>query len=461
MPKSKGSTVTIKSKTLNQKVQEAGFYKARGDFWGWAEDTTASYARYDTEQDVTAYFSSTDTTDTKDFYAFWKDYYLISFQANGGTGTQDNIEVHYDKTARGYSFTLPECTFTKENYFCYGWGEAPSVTLDSSVSQYLYDVGKKVNVYNNTATIYYAIWLPEKYTITYDSNGGSAATTNYVNVTRQNAKTKPTVTLNAQTPTRSGKAFYGWSTTKRTSTPVAAGYSNTATYTVSKNLYEGGETLYALWLPETITLTYENDKTSIPANVSTPTQTVNISPYIRNDSTGNYVEYAVPISSEKLVGSGSTALAFYGWSTSDMTGKVANSLNAARTNCYAPGERVVVKGNTTLYAAFVQNSSDVVTVTFDKSGGKINGTAANVNCHYFKNQTCKFPDFTVEPGTASTIFSSYDFVCWIPNATENLAQSTEPTPSTEARNRNGYINGATVTGGFSVNKTLYVLWWKH
>ena len=104
--------------------------------------------------------------------------------------------------------------------------------LSSSEDTYVEGASVKNLVSSGTKTLY-AIWNPDKYTVSYNANGGSGAPA---------AQTKThdiNLTLSSTTPTRTGYTFLGWSTN---SSATTASYSAGGNYTENGNV-----TLYAVW----------------------------------------------------------------------------------------------------------------------------------------------------------------------------------------------------------------------
>ena len=81
-------------------------------FTGWntkADGTGTAYA-----DEATVSFDA-DTT----LYAQWTQNPVITFDANGGSGTMEPVKIANGASGRRY--TLPECTFTREGYDFAGW----------------------------------------------------------------------------------------------------------------------------------------------------------------------------------------------------------------------------------------------------------------------------------------------------------------------------------------------------
>ena len=79
--------------------------------------------------------------------------YILSFDSNGGEGSMPSRRYPY-----GFSFNLPDCTFTREGYYCIGWAEDP----ESEEAEY-----KNNHAFMNwfssehDSLTLYAVWKPE------------------------------------------------------------------------------------------------------------------------------------------------------------------------------------------------------------------------------------------------------------------------------------------------------------
>ena len=133
------------------------------------------------------------TTRDRTLYARWKpNNYTITFDANGGTVDTKTKVVTY---ASQYG-ELP--TPTRKGYTFVGWYTNPTE-------------GQKVNPTGTVGTTkdrtLYARWRANKYTITFDANGGAVDTKTKVVAYDGTYGTLPT-------PTRKGHTFLGWYTAK-------------------------------------------------------------------------------------------------------------------------------------------------------------------------------------------------------------------------------------------------------
>lgn len=116
----------------------------------------------------------------------------ITFNANGGTGSMNNIIAY-----AGETINLPANTFVRENYNFIGWN-----TKEDGTGTSYSDQTQIINNQVQNLTLY-AQWLGEERTITFDPNGGEVSSTS------------KTVNYGSPygelpIPTREGYAFNGW-----------------------------------------------------------------------------------------------------------------------------------------------------------------------------------------------------------------------------------------------------------
>ena len=207
----------------------------------------------------------------------------------------------------GTQITLPTPTLAGNTFN--GWFAAPSGGTAIS-SPYTI----------NASVTLYAQWSAVQYTLTYDTQGGSAVAPNTQNVGTQ-------INL-AAAPTRTDYTFVEW---KTTSSQFVSGtsYSPGQAYTLNASA-----TLYAIWHRIVYTLTYELQDGSAPFEgpvFSGDTITINSRPTRSGHS-------------------------FNTWNTA------ANGSGAS----YSPGQTRSMTGNFSLYALWFAST---YTITYDSQGG--------------------------------------------------------------------------------------------
>ena len=169
-----------------------------------------------------------------------------------------------------------------------------------------------------------------KYTISFNANGGSGAPSS---VTKYYGET---VALPTTTPTRRGYTFSGWGTY---SSDTSANYQPGSNYSSNSS-----STLYAIWTanvpePETYTVSYNANGGSGAPSAQVKTENVTLT-----------------LSSTKPTRSGYT---FKGWSTS----------KTATSPTYYAGGSYTANASATLYAVWEQNAPTTYTVSYNANGG--------------------------------------------------------------------------------------------
>jgi len=172
------------------------------------------------------------------------DVYNVKYESNGGTGTMADSEFGV-----GLEGTLSTNTFQKRGHSFQGWATSPEGAVVYTNNQKIKDLASK----DETVTLY-AIWKANTYKITYNGNGGlyNGSTTWSENVTYgQNYKTWS----NNNFFTRTGYTFVGWN-------EKADGTGVDWTNYINKDwvwTYIRDATLYAIWKPNTYTITYNGN----------------------------------------------------------------------------------------------------------------------------------------------------------------------------------------------------------
>jgi uncharacterized repeat protein (TIGR02543 family) len=202
------------------------------DFAGWTDGTTVYQP------------AATYTVGSQNIVltALWDiQVYTIAYDTNGatsGSASRSSDSFTYGSAA----ISLPTAgTLARTGYTFGGW----SAALNGSPISGNYSTNANVTLH--------AIWNPNTYTITYNSNGasGSAARATDSYTTATTGVTLPDV----GTMLKSGHTFSGWATT-------ASGTAATSPFTTTVD-----RTMYAIWTPISYTVSYD----SVDA-ASTPTE---------------------------------------------------------------------------------------------------------------------------------------------------------------------------------------------
>ncbi len=164
------------------------------------------------------------------------DTYTVKYNANGGKGSMAVTTFTVDETN-----TLRPNAFTKTGYSFVGWAEEKTATVPT------YTDGQSVtNIAASGETVtLYAVWAPNTYFIEFRANGGDGAMAN------QTHTYGTELALSANTFTREGYTFIGWS---KSSKATSATYEDQEAV---KNLSpSNGATiiLYAVWQKNPVTV---------------------------------------------------------------------------------------------------------------------------------------------------------------------------------------------------------------
>ena len=194
-----------KIKGVNLTLASSGFTKTGYTLDGWATSASGNKA-YNLGGNYTTNANAT-------LYAHWTaKTYTVTLNKQEGTGGSNNVTATYD--AAMPSATMP----TRTGYTFNGYYDATS-----GGTQYYTASGASARTWNKTSnTTLYARWSVNSYTITFDTNGGSA-----IAAITQNYGTAVTAPAN---PTKDGYTFAGWDKAIPSTMP-AENITITATWT--------------------------------------------------------------------------------------------------------------------------------------------------------------------------------------------------------------------------------------
>lgn len=168
--------------------------------------------------------------------------FTIDFEKNStkATGTMKQLtgKVTAQNTLTANAFKWTGHTFTGWNTEADGTGERYSDK--SLISNIITKNGQKLTLY--------AQWKGAVYTVTYDSNGGSAAPAS------QTKAHGASLTLSSQTLTRPGYTFKGWATSQKSANSGTVNFKPGSVYKKDADV-----TLYASWSPKTYKVIYDGN----------------------------------------------------------------------------------------------------------------------------------------------------------------------------------------------------------
>ncbi len=437
-------TMSTQTATSSTNLTIGAFARTGFTFIGWntkADGTGTTYA------DQGSYpFGSANTSAT--LYAQWTPSgYLVSYNANGGTGSMASQSVTSPN-----SLVLAPNVFSKVGKIFTGWSTNAAGTGTSYLD------GATVTPTANLTL--YAQWVARApHQISFDANGGTGSMDPITNTTGS-------LVLPGNTFVKDNAIFYGWNTAADGS---GTGYADQSLAVVNSDLL-----LYAQYITFTsgqVAISFSPNGgtgSSITPLVGTPTFT----------TTAPANPFAYP------------SFVFAGWNTrSDGAGTM-----------YAPGSTLTFPSeSTTLYAIWTPTW---FTVTFVTNGGtgtmdsQVGNEASNLNANTFTRTNWVFSGWnTAANGTGTAYLNSASFnfqssitlyAQWTQTAftvtynanggVGSMADQTSATASTPLQpnvfTRDGYVfsrwdTSASGTGtsyanganyGFAADLTLYAVW---
>ena len=390
---------------------------------------------------------SCDIKSSTTLYAVWRATETkIEFNANGGNGSISPII-----SSTGETVTLTKNTFTRDGYAFIGWATS---TTGSVVYQdeATYTAGAEAKY------TLYAVWSANTNALVLKANDG---TTNERTV---NIKTGETQKIPANTFTRAGYTFMGWSSTSNGSVE----YTDQANFTMDSS----SQTLYAVWAENENSVVFNANGGSGSMNPQTiktnATANLNACTFTRNGyifagwATSASGSVVYPDNAAYTMGTNAQYTLYAVWTVSDY--KITYELNGGSNNLSNPvGYNVnsntitlqnptrtgytfdgwysdasfrtecnsIPSGSTgakTFYASWTPNQN---TIKFNSNGGS--GSMSNV--------TVATDTTTTLPQNAFTR-TGYEFAGW----------------STVANGSVAYADKASYTMGTNSSYTLYAVW---
>ncbi|MBO0453195.1 InlB B-repeat-containing protein [Candidatus Enterococcus murrayae] len=241
-----------------KKLTKNSFVKDGYTFIGWSttSDGTSSFVDEASVSNLTA-----DNNGSVDLYAVWSaSAQVIQFDVNGGdtSSKPDNIDGSTDQIIDLSGVKIP----TRTGYTFTHWYKQGDVAKA--------DVGASVTMPAKGMTLV-AEWEANDYKVVFNSNSGKGS------MAEQDFKYDTAQNLTANTFTRDGYTFQGWSTKQLGTVAYSDGVSVTNLTTVKDEVV----TLYAVWKADKQTIQFDvngGDLTSKPADIEGDTDsTVDLS----------------------------------------------------------------------------------------------------------------------------------------------------------------------------------------
>ncbi len=324
-----GSTADNTNVAYNVQVNLTtnGYERTGYTFQGWAASANGPKV-YDDQAQVTGLTAEDDGAVT--LYAVWEiNKYTVTFDWKGGDGVEGEgiVEGQLKNVEHGSTIAAPT-VLGKAGHTFKGWYKEYDESSDTYTTPWSFTDDKVTE----DVTLY-AKWDINTYTVTFDTDGGSA-------VEAQSVEYNGNATSPVTDPTKEGYTFSGWVTEK----------GGDAEFDFTNTAITDNTTVYAKWTPVQHTVTYNGNGSD---GGTAPEQQV---------WTYGQEEEFVAAQPGDLTKSGST---FVSWNTAaDGSGKT-----------YLPGDSIVPTEDITLYALWITAGTDG-TITFNGNGSD-DGTMAN------------------------------------------------------------------------------------
>ncbi|GEM_PF-1660349 len=198
-------------------------------FGGWFSDSDFS----------TKINTISETTGNKTLYAKWIPIeYTIYYHSNEGSSSLEISEHEFNKSSK-----LRPNTFEKRGYGFSGWATSENGAVQYNDCENILNL----SAINNDVIHLYAVWTANNYQIEYIANGGYGVMSN------SNHTYDKFSNLNSCKYERTGYSFAGWSLSAQGEKVYSDGDSViNLSYT-----FNGVVSLYAVWLPNTYTVTFD------------------------------------------------------------------------------------------------------------------------------------------------------------------------------------------------------------
>jgi len=242
--------------------------------------------------------------------------FTITFNANNGSGTMDSQYYLF-----GHTQALKSNAYTRTNYKFLGWATSASGAV-------VYTDGQSISISSGSNITLYAVWELLSYTVNLDNQSATVAGSTSVTATITLAM--PAITL----PTKTGYTFGGYYTgTDGTGTQY---YTSTGASARNYDI-SGSTTLFALWTPNTYSVTLNTNDGTI--------------------NSGNVTEYTYNTGATLPTDVTRTGYTFAGWyADSDFSGSAVTEISATDIDAK------------TYYAKWTANT---YSVTLNTNGGTI------------------------------------------------------------------------------------------
>jgi len=340
-------------------------------------------------------------------YAQWTTNVLsIGYANGGGSGPAPTSPT---LAAYGTSVTMPANTYTRTGYSFVGWAVSGKDSIDgthqANASVPVADLSAGITSGNASITLI-AVWTENNvYLVTFNKNAPDATEPNPTTKT----VTHPATTIDAlpTAPSRTGYTFAGWNTQAE---GEGTAFVQTTVVSVSTSVY-------AQWIPHTLSIGYANGGGSGP----TPTSPT---------SAAYGTSVTMPANSYTRTG-----YSFAGWAVSG-TGSISGTHAAGASVAVSDLSTVIGSGNASITLTATWTANTTYTVTFDKNNTDSGSIDANP-----QTKTVTVPATTIDALPTTPKRTGYIFNGW------NTQTNGSGTPFT-------------ATTAVTANITVYAQWIK-
>ena len=169
--------------------------------------------------------------------------YSITYDPNGGIYNSINTPTSEKYTIESTDTLHGEPAVSRDGYTLVGW--QPTATVNKWDANTVYNPGTAVTGNWGNVTLK-AVWTPTVYTVTFDTDGGSALASRTYNI--------ETGLADLAVPTKTGYTFQSWKVVSNTGRGLVAG--DTVKDSIGTGVW-GNITLKAVYTPNTYTLSYD------------------------------------------------------------------------------------------------------------------------------------------------------------------------------------------------------------
>ena len=282
-----GATLAAPSTPTRAGYIFGGWYKERANTnpWYFSDGTNGVATVIGTAMELTVANGVTDGTPdaTLTLYAKWTAKTVeVTYNLNysGSTSTTDSgtygatLAAPSTPTRTGYTFGgwYKESSNTNPWYFIGGTNGVATITgtaMELTVANGVTDGVGSANAYITL----YAKWTPNPVDVTFDTNGDGAVAGTITSITRDYGLSLR-YRITGATPTRFGYTFEGWATTANATVPNFFGRTPLTTANgVDASTNPATITLYAVWAPVSVVVTFDkNDTNAVSSWLTTTTR---------------------------------------------------------------------------------------------------------------------------------------------------------------------------------------------